>query len=220
MTNTLDFNNEGGAVIEIPQIGNDYSLVLNHWYLFEYQLQEIENDLQQSDSEQRTSFLKKYANELQNFKEQFQEFDSDEEEYEEEYESEEEREFYETESNKNLVSNYAHLEVSNFELKHSLAWYLMNFIDEEIKKIEIEIEKQRKIQICVADSDKVIEVIRKSENLFFACKNLMEHFDLSQTQAYAIGQMTLRTLTSTSAEDFEELIKFRQTQKSFLEKLK
>jgi len=30
MLNILDFNDNGGATIEIPQIPNDYSLVINH----------------------------------------------------------------------------------------------------------------------------------------------------------------------------------------------
>ena len=45
MVNILDFNNNGGAIIEIPQIDDDYSLVVNHWKSVDIELQKIEQDI-------------------------------------------------------------------------------------------------------------------------------------------------------------------------------
>ena len=62
MTNTsniLDFDDNGRAVIEIPQIQHDYSLVLNHWQDIKSQLEEIEEDLSCCDTEGRRRFLEK-----------------------------------------------------------------------------------------------------------------------------------------------------------------
>ena len=62
MTNTsniLDFDDNGCAVIEIPQIQHDYSLMLNHWQDIKFQLEEIEEDLSCCDTEERRCFLEK-----------------------------------------------------------------------------------------------------------------------------------------------------------------
>ena len=57
--NILDFDDNGRAVIEIPQIQHDYSLVLNHWQDIKSQLEEIEEDLSCCDTEGRRRFLEK-----------------------------------------------------------------------------------------------------------------------------------------------------------------
>ena len=218
----LDFNDNGSAIIEIPQIGNDYSLMVNHWYSVDYQLKQIKDDLKKSDSEQRTIFLKKYAKELKNHKEHFQQNDIEDFDDDLEAISDEEREFYEDDINKlffhyhNTGIGEGYLSIDEFELKHSLAWYLMNVIDDEIKKIETEIEKQKGLKICAADVDKTIKIIRESATPFDASINLMQHFSLSKIQAKAALELTLKSITSI---DFQKNIEFLQSQKMFLGKL-
>ena len=51
--------------------------MVNHWKSADIQLREIEQDILQSDSLQRSNFLKKYAEELRQMNEQFQEHESE-----------------------------------------------------------------------------------------------------------------------------------------------
>jgi hypothetical protein len=215
MNPILDFNDNGGAFIEIPQIDSDYSLVINHWKRTDIQLQEIEKDLHQSCTEQQTCFLKKYAEELQKFKEQFLELDLENDE-----EWEEEKAIDKNEKNKFIVceEGESHLHIRNFDLKHSLAWYLMNCVSSEIGKIEDEIEKQKGISIAISDIEKTFKIIRESKSEYKAITELVKHFSLSKLQAKAIVELSLREL-SQGQELLRSKIKFFQSQKSFLEKL-
>lgn len=262
MNPILDFNDQGGASIQIPQIDSDYSFVLNHWKNVDIQLQEIEKDLLQSYSSKRTEFLKKYTSKLQKFKEQLQKYeckeeDDDEEEddddefieelnkeEEEEFnrlfnvdentvwdfdswdseESEEEKQFYEEERKKNIKlvgeeDNGCILQIYNFELKHSLAWYMINCMDDEIKRIESQIEIEKgflKIQKII---NEVINLIRKSKSTFEAYNSLMKQFSLSELQAKAILETKLREIIRNE-EEIEDYIKYLVLLKTFLEELK
>lgn len=57
--NILDFDDNGRAIIEIPQIQHDYSFILNHWQDIECQLDEIDDDLSCFDTEERRRFFRK-----------------------------------------------------------------------------------------------------------------------------------------------------------------
>ena len=206
MNPILDFNDNGGAVIEIPQIGNSYSLVVNHWEKTEIQLQEIEKDLQQSDSEQRTIFLKKYAEELRKFQERFQQFDLNDNEEEDDDE-------------KVMDCADKELHIYNFELKHSLAWYLMSCVDAEIIKVENEIDNQRGILIAKNDFDTTWKIIRESQSPHQATTELIKHLSLSKSQAIAVVGLRMRDMTSGTDAQINN-INFLQTQKTFLENLK
>jgi len=231
MPSILDFNDNGGAIIEIPQIDSDYSLVLNHWKSADIELQKIEQDILQPDSPQRTSFLEKCAKEIQQF------FDFEDiisfsfDQYlnnlfeEEEYESEEERQFYEEEQNKSIEYTHSegrdkHLHIYNFELKHSLAWYLMNQVDNEIEKIEQQIYMQKGIIKSCESINETITILRKAKSEYQAITELIKHFPLSKLQAKAVVKMTLRELTGKSQDEREEKIKILEFLKSFLEELK
>jgi len=219
MISILDFNDNGGAIIEIPQIDNDYSLVINHWKSTEIQLQEIEKDLQQSDSEQRTSFLKKYAEELRKFEKEFQESDLENEKIEE-YESEEEKQFYEEDEEQVIhCEERVFLHIYNFDLKHSLAWYLMNCVNSEIDKIEQKTEIQKGVLKACESIDEAISIIRGAESGYYAVLDLMKHFSLSKLQAKAVINLSVRDI-SEKENQLKNEIKFLQSQKSFLEKLK
>lgn len=229
----LDFNKNGGAIIEIPQIDNDYSLVVNHWTSVENQLQEIEKDLQQSDSPERTDFLKKYAEELQKHKPQFLKCDKYDEYVETEYEyadteSEEEKQFYCDERNRS-INFWGHprygeesISIHNFELKHSLTWYVMDCLNNEIVKIEQKIEIQQGVAKILNQIDEVLKIIRDAESHFTACKQLMRQFPLSELQAKAVVNLRLDDLKKnkfTGKYEFEDNILFLECQKAFLEKI-
>ena len=59
ISNILDFDDNGRAVIKIPRLQEDYSFILNHWQDIEIQLAEIENDLSHLEPGEKRSFLKK-----------------------------------------------------------------------------------------------------------------------------------------------------------------
>lgn len=59
ISNILDFDDNGRAVIKIPRLQEDYSFILNHWQDIEIQLAEIENDLSHLDPGEKRSFLEK-----------------------------------------------------------------------------------------------------------------------------------------------------------------
>ena len=219
MANILDFNDNGGAIIEIPQIDSDYSLVLNHWKRADIELQKIEQDILKSDSPQRTNFLKKCAEEIQ----QFIGFEDSNILFEEkEYDSEEERLFYEEEQNKNIEYTCGEtLCIYNFELKHSLAWYLMNRVNSEIEKIEQEIEIQKTFVRLSKSIDEYIGIIRKAKSEYQSITELIKHFSLSKLQAKAVVDLPLREFAEISNQEYiESKIKFLEFLKSFLEKLK
>jgi len=213
MNPILEFNDNGGVSIEIPQIDSDYSLVVNHWKSADIQLREIEQDILQSDSLQRTNFLKNYAKELHQKKEQFQKHVREKECEDDDDSSEEERHFFE-EVNIEYDSKQNCLSVYNSKLKHSLAWYLMNCVDTEIGKIEHEIGKQKGILIAINDLDTTIKILRESQGPYQASIKLMKHFSLSKLQAKGVVNMTISDL---SKESQENKITFLEIQKSFLE---
>jgi len=226
MANILDFNDNGGAIIEISQIYSEYSLVVIHWKSTKKQLQEIEQDILQSNSQQLTNFLKKYAEELQKCKE-LQEYDDedDDEDYDEwwvsAFESEEEKQFWYdmiVDENIEYEEESGRICISNFRLKHSLAWYLMNCINTEIEKIEIEIEKQKGILIAINDIETTLKIIHESKSQYQAATDLMKHFSLSKLQAKAAANLAIRDISCQ--KEIERRIKFLELKKSFLEKLK
>ncbi len=59
ISNILDFDDNGRAVIKIPRLQEDYSFILNHWQDIEIQLAEIENDLSHLEPGEKRSFLEK-----------------------------------------------------------------------------------------------------------------------------------------------------------------
>ena len=68
--NILDFDDNGCAVIEIPQIQHDYSLIL----IIGRILKEIEEDLSCCDTEVRRRFLEKSRKLLLEYREKSEEF--------------------------------------------------------------------------------------------------------------------------------------------------
>ncbi len=227
MNTILDFNNNGGAIIEILQIDSDYSLVINHWVEGYIQLQEIKQNILQSDSPERTSFLKKYAEELKQTidfedmaSERFNQVSTHL--FEEDcYESEEERLFYKKEQSKSIECICSEdtqcLKISNFKLKHSLAWYLPNRIDNEIKQIDQNIEIQKGFIEPCKSLDKTIKIIRNSQSEYQAVTELMKQFSLSELQAKAIVNISIREIGGKFIESRIYSLEFK---KAFLEKLK
>lgn len=231
MTNTLnilDFDDNGHAVIEIPQIQYDYSLILNHWQDIECQLEEIEEDLSCCDTEERRCFLEKARKVVLEYWEKSEDNGSDE--YDEGgwyievlkeagYEEKEIGEF-EFEGNEidevelKLSKSNIHLDVKcdedevylcvyHFRLKHSLAWYLMNRLDHEIAMINRQIEKTSGLlKICDSNDhfDKAITIVKESKCSLIARNRLMKEFHLSEIQAEHILSTTLRELTATTMD--------------------
>ena len=59
ISNILDFDDNGRAVIKIPRLQEDSSFTLNHWQDIESQLAEIENDFSYLEPGEKRSFLEK-----------------------------------------------------------------------------------------------------------------------------------------------------------------
>ena len=85
--NILDFNENGGATIEIKEVHKDYSLTLNHWTSLSFQLSDIKNDIAQTDSEEMRVFLVKSEKLLS----EWMDLEEEEEEEESVYEVSEEK---------------------------------------------------------------------------------------------------------------------------------
>lgn len=178
--NILDFDDSGRAVIEIPQIQQDYSIVLNHWHDIECQLKEIEEDLSCPDTEARRRFLEKTRKLLLEHKGRIEDSNSGEYDKREYYievlkeagYDEKEIEGFEFEEDKpdevelKLSGTDVQLDVKyededevvkclcvyHFRLKHSLAWYLINRLDHEIAMVDRQIEKTSGLlKICDRD---------------------------------------------------------------------
>ena len=206
MTNTLnilDFDDNGHAVIEIPQIQHDYSLVLNHWQDIKFQLEEIEEDLSCCDTEGRRCFLEKARKLLLEYGEKSEEFG----EFEFEENEIDEVELKLSKSNTHLDikcdEDEVYLCVYHFRLKHSLAWYLMNRLDYEIAMIGRQIEKTSGLlKICDSNDhfDKAITIVKESKCSLIARNRLMKEFHLSEIQAEHILSTTLRELTATTMD--------------------
>lgn len=206
MTNTsniLDFDDNGCAVIEIPQIQHDYSLMLNHWQDIKFQLEEIEKDLLCCDTEGRRCFLEKARKLLLEYREKSEEFG----EFEFEGNEIDEVELKLSKSNIHLDvkcdEDEVYLCVYHFRLKHSLAWYLMNRLDHEIAMINRQIEKTSGLlKICDSNDhfDKAITIVKESKCSLIARNRLMKEFHLSEIQAEHILSTTLRELTATTMD--------------------
>ena len=97
--------------------------------------------------------------------------------FEKKYESDEERMFYEEKQNINFISEEGKkiLQICHFELRHSLAWYLMNQVDNEIEKMKQKIEIQKCLPKIIESIDETITIIRKSQSEYQATVELMGH---------------------------------------------
>ena len=226
MTNTsniLDFDDNGCAVIEIPQIQHDYSLMLNHWQDIKFQLEEIEKDLLCCDTERRRCFLEKARKLLLEYREKSEEFG----EFEFEENEIDEVELKLSKSNIHLDvkcdEDEVYLCVYHFRLKHSLAWYLMNRLDYEIAMINRQIEKTSGLlKICDSNDhfDKAITIVKESKCSLIARNRLMKEFHLSEIQAEHILSTTLRELTATTTDSVLRDLDFYASVTSLLRDLK
>lgn len=250
ISNILDFDENGRAVIEIPRVQDNYSFILNHWQNIECQLTEIENDLSYLEPGEKRLFLENVKKLLVKYRESkdcnhkdndddfdeaylndidfnnidFNEYFSDEDDSEEEK--------FETKllaANIPLCVKYdeeteeAVLCVSHFKLKHSLAWYLMNRLDHEIAMIDQQIEKTSgllNIVSCENKLDKAILTIRESNSYLAARNKLMEEFQLTEIQAENILSMKIKTFVSTTEDDVLADLSLYTSIKSILTALK
>ena len=230
MTNTsniLDFDDNGRAVIEIPQIQHDYSLMLNHWQDIKFQLEEIEEDLLCCDTEGRRRFLEKARKLLLEYREKSKEFGELEFEENEIDDEIDEVELKLSKSNIHLDvkcdEDEVYLCVYHFRLKHSLAWYLMNRLDHEIAMINRQIEKTSGLlKICDSNDhfDKAITIVKESKCSLIARNRLMKEFHLSEIQAEHILSTTLRELTATTTDSVLRDLDFYASVTSLLRDLK
>ncbi len=100
--NILDFDAEGGAYIHIPQVQQDYSIVINHWKGIEAQIEEIDEDLLLAEAEEMKLFLEKAKRLLSEYKVQI-EGDDEEDDDDEYYDSDDECEDDECEYNEEWI---------------------------------------------------------------------------------------------------------------------
>lgn len=233
--NILDFDDTGRAIIEIPKVQHNYSFVLNHWQNIKCQLDEIDDDLSCTMSEEKRQFLEKTRSLLLEYREQLEddgdkerdEKDIDEFEFGEDKIDDVELKLSNTNSHLNVEydseEEEAYLCVYHFRLKHSLAWYLMNRLDHEIMMIEQQIEKISGL-LKIYDSDenfeKAVVIIRKSNSFLMARRGLMEEFQLSEIQAEFVISMKFGNFVSFSLNKILHRLEFYATVKSFLNKLK
>jgi len=269
-TNTLisivDFDENGGASIQIPQIQSDYSLIINHWEDAAVLLDKVEKDLLAPDSAQRRAFLKKVKNVLSDFinrgvfscddvssedddciisDERFEGWsDSDFEnafsegvnknwDFGNQNLSEKEKEYnlktskvsiaievgYESNDYDEDGYNIEYLTVYNYQLKHSLGWYLMGRVDNEMAKTKSHIEVLHGLLRVLDNIDRVVMIIRESKSPFASIGKLMEEFDLSKLQAEAILRTALKELTTLDKKHIISQIEEFTNVISVLEKL-
>ncbi len=153
----------------------------------------------------------------------------DEEESEEEQNYNEERykvniKFIENNETDFIYNDFIEvLQIYNFKLKHSLAWYLMDRVTDEIEKIDQKIEIQKGFIKACGSSESIQEtlsLIRQSDSTYFAFLKLKEHYSLSDLQANAILNEPIKELMTLNKEKIKSQINFLDFLKYFLEKLK
>ena len=113
-----------------------------------------------------------------------------------------------------LVNN----EPKTLNLKEMLTYYIRHQEDVVTRRTKYELNKAEErahilqgLLIALDNIDEVIRIIRGSENTHAAKAGLIERFDLSDAQAQAIVDMSLRTLTGLEREkleaEYKELMK-------------
>jgi hypothetical protein len=223
MAKILDFNDKGGASIDIPQFldSDEKDTVMveipefPHTSLIFFkepsiQLIEIDQDIPLADSDEKREFLMKYKNVLAKYMSKNVDFG---------------KTYWNCYKNKNTVSvNYnphsIRISVSNYELRRSLAWYIQSHLESEItlQKDELEISHSS-LRLCDKDlKERLLKTIRSSESILEAENKLIE-FGFSEIQAKHILNMRLKTMNELSGERLKENIKLLEEMKSFLEEL-
>ena len=224
MPNILDFNDKGGAIIEIPQFlnPNKKGTIMIEVPKFEpsliffknpsLQLLEIEKDIPFTDTRKRQNFLVKYKDVLSKYVSKNADFG---------------KSYWNRYKKKNTISVYyepfgIRISISYYQLRHSLAWYMQSGLESAINQEKQSLEVLYGfLRICDEDLlDRVIAIIRNAVSPLEARYNLIKDCGFSEIQALSIVTMRLRNLTSLLAESLKEDIKPCEEMKSFLEELK
>lgn len=223
MANILDFIEDGGAIIEMQDFlsQNENKTITVEIPKFKHsaliffkepftQLQEIEEDISMADTSERQQFLLKYKLLLEKYGNNNADFG---------------KEYWKSYKRKNTVNAYfkpqsVRISVSNYQLRHSLAWYLQSLLDKEICQLNDKIEIQKGIIKNVNMLDQTIQCIRNSPTLKDAINNLIETYDFSEKQAEYLAHLSLRQFLSLDATEAEKQIKNHEEFVSFLVELK
>lgn len=176
-------------------------------------MQEIEEDILIADTSERQQFLFKYKSLLKKYADNNADFG---------------KEYWNSYKKKNTVSAYfkpqgirsIRISVSNYQLRHSLAWYLQSLLDKEICQLNDKLEIQKGIIKNVNMLDQTIQCIRNSPTLKDAINNLIETYDFSEKQATYLVHLSFRQLLSLDETKTEKQIKNYEECISFLVELK
>jgi len=226
MANILDFTDNGGTIIEIPNfLKPTEKTIIVEIPKFQYsaliffkepftQLLEIEKDIPLADTDERREFLLNYKSILEKYADNNADFGKD---------------YWNNYKRKNPVYAYfkqlgIRLSISNYQLRHSLAWYIQTFLDEEIGILNNQIELLEGI-IKVGNenlAEKMINCFRSSNSPQDAINNLIKEYNFTEKQASFFCKMILRRLMSLdlSGTKEKEQIKIHKEFISFLQELK
>lgn len=174
------------------------------------QLQEIEKDISMADTPERRQFLLKYKSILEKYANKNAEFG---------------KEYWSNYKRKNTVTAYfepqgVRISISNYQLRHSLAWYLQSLLDREIQQLNDKLEIQQGIVKNAIILDQTIASIRNSPTPKDATNNLVETFSFSVKQAEYLVRLPLRQFLSLDESEAEKQIKIYEEFISFLVELK
>ena len=121
-----------------------------------------------------------------------------------------------------LVNN----EPKVLNLLDMLKYYLMHQEDVVTRRTKYELNKAKErahilqgLLIALDNIDRVIQIIRSSENVQIAKASLIEEFDLDDVQAQAIVDMRLRTLTGLERDKIEKEYKELMEKIQYLESI-
>ena len=225
MANILDFTDNGGAIIEIPNfLKPTEKTIIVEITKFQYsaliffkepfaQLLEIEKDIPLADTDERREFLLNYKSILEKYADNNADFGIVN---------------WNNYKRKNTVNAYfkqfgIRLSISNYQLRHSLAWYIQAFLDEEIDILNNKIELLEGV-IKVGNenlAEKMINCFRRSNSPQDALNNLIKEYDFTEKQASFFCNMIIRRLMNLDLSGTKEKdqIKIHKEFISFLQEL-
>ena len=225
MANILDFTDNGGGIIEIPQFldSNEKNTVkieipeFPHTSLIFFkkpsiQLLEIEQDISIADTDERRSFLEKYKTLLAKYASQNVNFG---------------KTYWNRYKGKNTISAYykqysIHVSIFDYQLRHSLAWYMQSCLKSEINLHKNDLEIQYGIMRFHTEEGvlkSVLSMLQDSTAQDIK-NNLIANFKFSEIQANEVMKIGFRQIVKFDNKRLKEDIKQLEEMNSFLEELR
>lgn len=239
----LDFTADGGAVVEISEVGE-----VAYLDMFGFNpISKVESDIEHADTSERKRFLEKYlrvycemyvecddtkwTKEITAFEETLAQYIptivADNRDYfdcvgEEQYnEACKAIERVNSEELENVIEELAfhELKIGGYVLKHSSAWYLFGNVDADVKAAKMHIEQEKGLLKVIDNIDEVIGIIRNAKGELDAQQTLQKVLGLSEIQAKYVVSFTLRQLSGIQHQYVVNGIEEYQKRLNFLEKI-